>query len=121
MYRSARPRPCRSTRSPRGYPESEALILSLPKSLSGEAGNEGRLERVRLREAMLCSNIQGRVGDYPERWCDALTIFTRIATVLAGDAFATLLRRAADAPDDVDKRRNRSGRPSAQLRGRPAR
>ena len=41
------------------------------------------------------------MGDDPERWRDALTVFARIAALLAGDAFATLVRRAADAPDDV--------------------
>jgi hypothetical protein len=42
-----------------------------------------------------------QLGDDPERWRDALTVFARIATALSGDAFTTLVRRAADAPDDV--------------------
>jgi hypothetical protein len=43
----------------------------------------------------------GQLGDDPDRWRDALTVFARIATALAGDGPATLVRRAADAPDDV--------------------
>jgi hypothetical protein len=43
----------------------------------------------------------GQLGDDPERWREALTVFARIATGLADDAFATLVRRAADAPDDA--------------------
>src|SRR5215475_12456454 len=63
------------------------------------------LERGDAREAFgkfRCTmEYPGQLGDDPERWRDALTIFARIATTLAGDAFATPVRRAADAPDDV--------------------
>jgi hypothetical protein len=43
----------------------------------------------------------GQFGDDPERWRDALTVFARIATALAGDEFAALAHRAARAPDDT--------------------
>src|SRR5215467_9489711 len=63
------------------------------------------LERGEAREAFAkfrwTMEYPGQLGDDPERWRDALTVFARIAALLAGDAFATLVRRAADAPDDV--------------------
>ena len=63
------------------------------------------LERGEAREAFArfrwTMEYPGQLGDDPERWRDALTVFARIAAILAGDAFATLVRTAADAPDDV--------------------
>jgi hypothetical protein len=63
------------------------------------------LERGEAREAFAkfrwTMEYPGQLGDDPARWRDALTVFARIAAVLAGDAFATPVRRAADAPDDV--------------------
>jgi hypothetical protein len=63
------------------------------------------LERGDAREAFgkfrWTMEYPGQLGDDPERWRDALTVFARIATALAGDAFTALVRRAADAPDDI--------------------
>src|SRR5215469_7089769 len=63
------------------------------------------LERGEAREAFArfrwTMEYPGQLGDDPERWRDALTVFARIAAALADDAFTTLVRRAADAPDDV--------------------
>ncbi|HMA70385.1 MAG TPA: hypothetical protein VKP67_02655 [Xanthobacteraceae bacterium] len=61
------------------------------------------LERGDTREAFgtfrWTMEYPGQLGDDPEHWRDALTVFARIAAAPADDAFTTLVRRAADAPD----------------------
>src|SRR5215831_15869142 len=76
----------------RTYPEIRQTAL---KCL--ETGDS----REAFREFRWTMEYPGQLGDDPERWREALTIFARIATKLADGAFATLVRRAADAPDDV--------------------
>lgn len=43
----------------------------------------------------------GQLGNDLARWQDALTIFARIGTALAGDEFGALVRQAAAQPNDV--------------------
>lgn len=43
----------------------------------------------------------GQLGEDPQRWRDALSIFARIATDMAGDEFGTLVRRVAASSDDL--------------------
>ncbi len=52
----------------------------------------------KFRSAM---EYPGDLDDGPERWSDALAIFTQIAAGLGGDEFAAPARRAAEAPSDV--------------------
>jgi hypothetical protein len=74
------------------YPERRQTAL---ESLEGgDAGAAFGKFRVALA-------YPGQLGDDPEGWRDALTVFARIATALAGDGPATPARWAADAPDDV--------------------
>src|SRR5215471_12928644 len=74
------------------YPEArQAALESLERGDAREAFGK-------FRGIM---GYPGQLGDDPERWRDALTVFARITTALAGDAFGTLVRRAADAPDDI--------------------
>jgi hypothetical protein len=63
------------------------------------------LERGDAREAFgkfrWTMEYPGQLGNDPDRWRDALTLFARITTALVGEAFTALVRRVADAPDDV--------------------
>jgi hypothetical protein len=74
------------------YPEARQTALE-----SLERG-DARQAFGMFRRAM---EYPGLLGDDRERWRDALTVFARIATSLAGDQFAALVRRAADDPDDA--------------------
>ena len=74
------------------YPEArQAALESLERGDAREA----------FRKFRGTMEYPGQLGDDPERWRDAVTVFARIAAALADDALATLVRRAADAPDDI--------------------
>jgi hypothetical protein len=74
------------------YPEARQTALeSLDRGDAREAFSK-------FRWAM---EYPGQVGDDPGRWRDALTVFGRIATALAGDEFGALVHRATLDPDHV--------------------
>jgi hypothetical protein len=69
--------------------------MTVPTYLEARQTALESLERGDAREAFgkfrSTMEYPGRLGDDPERWRDALTVFARIARALAGDAFATLV------------------------------